>query len=172
MMTKLTPAERAILIGQYRILGALEGDPDSYEEVITVLDRGYEAEYDQYLSASKPMSKERTDFVRNIMWLYYLIKLAKNKEALDAPGGDRAPDGRLRLENFEPKFPGFDGNNDPELLGYANFLIKHGQYVEHNHYLNSHGREPDYEAMLDLWRSWGKPIDLTEAQADELLDIH
>jgi uncharacterized protein YfbU (UPF0304 family) len=170
-MAKLTPAERAILIGQYRILAALEKNPKGYEEIITILDRGYEAEYDEYLGLSEPIPEERTNFVHRIMWLYYLLKLTKNKEAVDNPGGDRDPSGRLRLENFEPKFPGFDGNKDPELLAYANFLIKNGKYVEHNHYLNSHGSEPDYEAMLDLYASWGKPTEMTEAQADKLLSI-
>jgi len=170
-MAKLTPAERAILIGQYRILAAIEEDPSAYDEVITILERGYEAEYDEHLGLFEPIAKERTDFVHRIMRLYYLLKLTKNKEVVDTPGGDRDSSGRLRLENFEPKFPGFDGNKDPELLAYANFLIKNGKYVEHNHYLNSHGSEPDYEAMLDLWASWGKPNEMTEAQADELLSI-
>jgi hypothetical protein len=57
-------------------------------------------------------------------------------------------------------------------LGYAKHLIeKDGKFVEHKHYLNSHGGQPDYREMIELWQSWGSPAKLTKTQTDELLAV-
>jgi uncharacterized protein YfbU (UPF0304 family) len=170
-MTKLSPVERAILINQFKILGAVQGEADAYQHTIDVLSNGYELEYDDHIDGfGEPLPEEECQFVQNILWIYYLMKLAKNKTAVDNAGGDRDEGGRLRLENFEPKFPGFDGNDQPMHLGYAKHLIeKDGKFIEHKHYLNSHGSQPDYREMVELWQTWGSPSNLTEAQTDELL---
>jgi uncharacterized protein YfbU (UPF0304 family) len=172
-MTKLSPVERAILINQFKIRGTIEGEPDAYQDTIDVLSNGYELEYDEHIDGfGEPLPEDECKYVQDILWIYYLMKLAKNKAAVDSPSGDRDEGGRLRLENFEPKFPGFDGNTEPKQLGYAKHLIeKDGKFIEHKHYLNSHGAQPDYRAMIELWKSWGAPADLTEAQTDELLAL-
>ncbi|MBX8826950.1 YfbU family protein [Ochrobactrum sp. SFR4] len=172
-MSKLSAAERAILINQYRIMGLIQGDENAYKNHIRVLSDGYELEYDDYIDGlHEPMHEDESKFVQDILWLYYLLKLAKNKEALENSGGDRDISGRLRFENFEPKFPGFDGNSEASYLSYANFLIhEEGKFNEHKHYLNAHGAHKNYHKMLEVWTSWGKPTDMTEAQADELLAL-
>jgi uncharacterized protein len=172
-MTKLSPAERAILINQFKILGAVQGEPGACKDTIDVLSYGYELDYDEHIDGlGEPLSKTECRFVHDILWIYYLIKLTKNQAAIGSAGGDRDEGGRLRLENMEPKFPGFDGNIQPGLLGYAKHLIeKDGKFVEHKHYLNSHGRQPDYREIIDRWRNWGAPVKMTAEQADELLAI-
>lgn len=170
-MPKLSPAERAILIAQYRTLAAIEDDRDGYKAIITVLERGYESEYEEHIEGlSDPLPEEECRYVRDILWIYYLLKVAKNRDAVDDPGGDRDATGRLRFENLEPKFPGFDGNSEPARLGYAKFLIGQGQFVEHTPVANSHGMQPDYRAMIALHEAWGSPTKLTPEQAAELLD--
>lgn len=165
-MSKLTPAERAILIGQYQILAAIEGDEEKYKDVIEVLSVGYELDYEEHVDGlSDPLYEDDCKFVRDILLLYYLMKLARNKDTADVDA-----QGRRRFESVDPKFPGFDGNNQPRLLRYAKFLIEQqGQYPEHRHYLNSHGSQPDYESMIAKWEGWGRPTELTPAQVDELL---
>jgi uncharacterized protein YfbU (UPF0304 family) len=52
----------------------------------------------------------------------------------------------------EVAFPGFDGNNDHERLGYARHLVKNGRWeslATHDTIPNSHGAEPHYEAMVE-----------------------
>jgi uncharacterized protein YfbU (UPF0304 family) len=169
-MPKLSPAERAILIAQYRTLAALEDDPKAYERVIAILDRGYEAEYEEHIEGlSEPMTESECRDVRDILWIYFRIKCAKNKDALADPGGDRDAHGGLRLENYEPKFPGFDGNNQPRQLAYAKFLIEQGQFLEAAPIVNSHGFQPDYTNMLEMYRAWGSPTNLSQEEADDLL---
>lgn len=172
-MTKLSPAERAILINQYRIMGLIEGNEDAYKKPIRVLSSGYELEYEDHIDGlHDPMTEEECKFVYDILWLYYLLKLAKNADAVANSGGDRDSSGRLRLENFEPKFPGFDGNSEAKYLSYANFLIhEDGKFVEHKHYLNAHGGHKNYRKMLERWSELGDPTELTEDQADELLAL-
>jgi len=173
-MTKLSPIERALLINQFKILGAVEGDPNAYQNTIDVLSYGYELEYESHIDGlGEPLPESECKFVYDIFWLYYFMKVTRNKAAIDGAGGDRDETGRLRLENLEPKFPGFDANNQPKYFSYAKYLIERdNKFVEHKHYLNSHGAQPNYRKMLDLWKSWSSPIDLTETQVDELLNLH
>jgi len=52
----------------------------------------------------------------------------------------------------EVLFPGFDGNNDHERLGYARHLVKNGRWeslAANDTIQNSHGAEPHYEAMVE-----------------------
>lgn len=172
-MPKLTPAERAILIKQYEILEILR--ECKFKEEIEALSSGYQTEYEDLIDGlGEHMASKDCKMVTDILWLYYLMKLAKNKAALENPGGDREPDGRLRMQKLEPAFPGFDGNNEGRKLSYAKYLIEgRGQFEENKeNYLNSHGSQPDYDGMLEVWKSWNSPVDLTEAQVDELLAIH
>lgn len=171
-MSKLTPAERAILINQYEILQNSSGTPNRFQNHIEVLTNGYESEYENYIEGLRePLPEDRCDYVRDIMWLYYLLKAFKNADHIKNGTGPRDADGRLKLEELDPKFPGFDGNNEPELLAYANFIVKKAQeHQEHNHYLNSHGSQPDYDSMLDAWQELGKPTELTSEHVETIME--
>lgn len=164
-MNKLTKAERRILENQYRILGAIEGNEDAYKIEIEILSHGYERLYEEYiLDNSDGISEADCKFVEEIMWIYYLLKLAKNKDKLPISGG------RGDMTKWEPIFPGFDGNNDSDKMAYARFITHEiGQYEEHKHYLNSHGSNPHYAAMILEWKSMGTPADLTVEQADRII---
>ncbi|MDD3118313.1 MAG: YfbU family protein [Victivallales bacterium] len=106
---KLTPAERLILIGQMEIKMMLrdpydEDEKDFFkenEELISVLQSGYEAEYDRISSfLSEPLSEENCNFVFDIMQMFKCLKT---------------------------KFPGFNEHNEGKYLGYANYLLKSGK---------------------------------------------
>lgn len=171
---KLTPAERAILINQYSILAHLEGKPDAYKEEITAIRGGYDEDFAELVGylEGETISEENRKLVRDVLWLYYLMKLTVNKAALEANTIKSDHTGRRKLEAVEPKFPGFDGNDGTGCLGFAEYLIfERDQFPEHRHQLNSHGGQPDYERMLDVWGTWGRPSTLTDGQVKELLAI-
>lgn len=161
---KLDKFQRAVLINQFETLARLDNSSGGYKKIIDALERGYELDIDaQLFEFYGDLSEQQCHFVRDIMWLYYLMKLAKNSTK-DLSRED--------MSKLDPKFPGFDGNAGDGLLGYADYITQTlGEYPEHKHYLNSHGAHPNYDAMLGLWRKWGKPTTLTSAQADELLEL-
>lgn len=74
-------------------------------------------------------------------------------------------------------FPGFDGNYETNLCGYARFLLENG-YWSHvvgstNDFPNSHGLQRDYRAMLNRFReiaSDGHGLSLSADEARTLLD--
>ena len=81
----------------------------------------------------------------------------------------------------EVMFPGFDGNNDFERLGYARHLVKNGRWesvATHGTIPNSHGAEPYYEKMVERHkevrsRKRGEDHDykiLTRPEADYILN--
>lgn len=159
---KLDKFQRAVLINQFQTLARLEKAPNEYKKIIDALECGYELDIEaQLFGFYGNLSEEDCKFVRDIMWLYYLMKLAKN---------DKKDLSREDMTKVDPKFPGFDGNAGDGLMGYATYITETlGEYPEHRHYMNSHGSHPDYRAMLALWGKWGRPSRLTAEQADELL---
>jgi uncharacterized protein YfbU (UPF0304 family) len=90
---------------------------------------------------------------------------------MNKDGRNHDASGRLKLEEMEPKFPGFDRKDEIDLYNYANYLIKReGQFPEHNHHLDSHGGHPNYHEMITTWEDWGKPNDLSDEQINKLLN--
>lgn len=145
-MPILSMAERAILINQFKILSEITQDYDAYKDEIRILSSGYESLYEEIDGISGFLPEDECRFVYDILFLYYKMKLSKVKDRLDS-----LPqiDGRTDLRDVEPKFPGFDGNGEPGLYGFASFLINdRGEFPEHKHYLNSHGPHLNYRAML------------------------
>lgn len=146
---KLDKKDRLILINQYKILAKLEvSDSSYYKELIQILENGYEIFYallDQWIDDE--MSIEESRFVLNVLDLYRAIEDIKRK----------SKDQKL-LDHHYGIFPGFDGNNESEYLGFTRFLIEvQGKYQEQkpyfyqNDHLNSHCPMVNkYKRMLDL----------------------
>ncbi len=144
----LSKKDRVLLINQYRILAALSKDDEShYLELIQILEHGYEIFYsmvDEWISDDMP--EEAGRFVLNVLDLYRVVEDAKRSTR----------DTRLAEHDFGV-FPGFDGNNESEYLGFCRFLIeKQGKFQEQEQYLskndgmNSHmPMIQKYQRMLD-----------------------
>lgn len=161
----LTVGERAILIGQYELFALLEKNPNAYKEEIRVLESGYEAEYDQMIfgSINDPLSEEDSVFVLDILNLYMKMKVCRSKASNHG-------NGTVDWKNVAPLFPGFEGNREAHLLGYATFKVHVTKsFPEHEHSMQLAGTRPDYRKMLALYESWGSPSDLTEEQVTQLL---
>lgn len=164
---KLSRTERWILANQYRILAAISPDDrDSYEKYADALEEGYSAYIDQMAEhiydERDIVTDEQCSFVLQTMSMY---------EALQRGFEQHGPQ---TVRETEVRFPGFDGNNETPLMGYARFVIDREHrftHLDRNHDLNSHMPSVDmYRRMLDRWQALGEKYDLTEAEMREVLD--
>ena len=145
---KLSKLDRVSLINQYKILAVLNKDEQSYyEELIEILENGYEIFYSLIDSwISDDMSEADGSFVIEILNLYRAIE--------DVKGSSGNAEIIAHPYSF---FHGFDGNNEAEYLVFSRFLIeKQGKFREQVHYfskndnLNSHMPMKDkYKRMLN-----------------------
>jgi uncharacterized protein YfbU (UPF0304 family) len=147
---KLSPETRWILANQYRLLeqSASEGPRSEYRNAVTILEDGYELEYETLTQTFlKPTSEEECREVYDILDMYRDLRFAY--ENLGSTSG---------VEEAAVSFRGFDGNNEPKALLYARFLIKDlGKWEELapalGFGLNSQTPMLDrYRRMLEVWR--------------------
>jgi uncharacterized protein YfbU (UPF0304 family) len=161
---ELTDAERLILSNQYQLLAKLEDD-EHYALMAETLRRGYKWLYDEYLEQTlwPNVDDDKAEFVVDVLDLYSSMK-ASYGELEDKSG----------IEASEVDFPGFDGNNETDLMGFANFLLKHGRFddVLNEGGNNSHMPTVDiYRRMLQAANDMGDPsYPYSKEQLRQLLD--
>ena len=164
MKIELTDKERLFLSNQHEILGYLNTDNSDYHfKLAEQLREGHEWLYSQsfdYFSENLP--SEHAELVLDILQIYELIGDAYSRLS-DTSG----------ISDTQVKFPGFDGNNESEFMGFVDALEKDGRYV---HVIqagnrNSHSAKVHvYERMIAKWESFGKPMPLTKEQLIEILE--
>ena len=170
---KLSAGERIMLANQYRILEALyPREAESYRQYREIVETGYELHYSELNmgvaegSVSRDISTEVMDVLDMFSALKYSFEGLNDKTGVDSDS---------------LQFPGFDGNNAPNHLSYARFLILElGRWPEiiedrPGFDLNSHaGLEESYRRMLVAWESLGKKNRLTleEIEQIQLAQIH
>ncbi len=113
---KLTDAERLILANQYEILSILKSD-EFLKEISDNLRDGYEWIYSQNLHISPILSKQNVEHVIRILGIYGDMKASYEKLS-DKSG----------IDESSLTFPGFDGNNEAELLAFAEALRKNHSF--------------------------------------------
>lgn len=134
---ELTDTERLILSNQYQILAKLEND-DQYAMMADTLRRGYKWLYDDYLEHLQPnLDNDKAEFVISVLALYSDLK-GSYDDLTDKSG----------IEARDVEFPGFDGNNETDLMGFANFLGKHGRFED---VLNPKGNNA-HMPTVDIYR--------------------
>ena len=159
---KLTDQERIILINQNRILALLDKtNADQYRKVITVLEKGLEAEYEgMYLE--DPMSEADCKEVLDILAMFNALHYSY--DSLEDKSG---------IEEAAVKFVGFDGQNEGRQLGYARYLIEQDNRYTHpveGEDLDSHCPViDDYREMLERYKALGEPHLLTREQLLEVI---
>lgn len=163
---KLSRIERWSLSNQYRILAKLYPDEaDSYERAADALESGYELEYDRLAQHvyEDELTIEQCRFVYNVMGMYQRLKWAYE----DLPAGEKAEINPHLLE-----FPGFDGNNETEYLGYARYIVSDGrsfQNLNERGDFNSHMPTlGPYQNMLTVWQKLERKQTLTK---DDILSV-
>jgi len=124
---ELTKKDRILLINQYRILAGLYKDDEThYEELIGILENGYEIFYskiDEWISEDMPLVEGR--LVLDILDVYRAIEDIK-----------RSTKNQDLTEHHYSIFRGFDGNNESKYMGFCRFLIeKQGKFREQEQYL-------------------------------------
>jgi uncharacterized protein YfbU (UPF0304 family) len=156
MHLTLSPFERLTLVNQYRILAAVSAsDREHYTRLADNLEAGHTWLYRDFPHLQEELSEATSEHVLDILQLYELLQ-ASYRDLADKEG----------LTERDVAFEGFDGNNECEMLTFAQALIEDGRYV---HVLgekaqNSHSRTTEvYGRMLSCWRAMGEPHDLLSA---------
>lgn len=146
---ELTDKERLFLANQYEILAALNDD-DHYALMAETLKAGHKWLYNQFFdSLSENLPDSQAQYVLSILGIFGDLQASYNDLA-DKSGIDEAA----------LSFPGFDGNNESELLSFAHSLIKHGRFESTlgRNVPNSHMPTSSiYGRMIQCWRDLGSP---------------
>jgi uncharacterized protein YfbU (UPF0304 family) len=150
MYIKLTDAERLILSNQYEILAHIKKD-EHYALLAETLRDGYELLYQEHFTKlSEVLSPEKVEHVMTILGIYGDMR--DSFANLSDKSG---------IEEQLLVFPGFDGTNEIELLGFTQALLKHGGRFEltiGSTAKNSHMPTTDmYERMISKWKELGNP---------------
>ncbi len=141
---KLDKRDRLLLINQYRILASLDKNEEShYMELIEILERGYSIFYsmvDEWVSEDMPEKEGR--FVIEVLDLYRAIEDVKRSTK------------EIKIQEHRYGiFPGFDGNNESEHLGFCRFLIeKQGKFQEQKQYLHKNDGMNSHMPMIEKYQ--------------------
>lgn len=164
---ELTKKERLAFIYQLRILEALYPDEAGYyAKNRTALEEGYTYHYDWMVEhLYDELSEEQCREVIDILDMYSEI----------AWGLERLEEGDELKKHHLARFPGFDGNNETQLMAYVRYfvvdldrfsILKQDEYP----YFNSHCPMLEtYREMLERWHAFGKRHQLGRAQIATLL---
>ena len=146
---ELTDKERLFLANQYEILAALNDD-EHYALMAETLKAGHKWLYDQFFdSLSEDLPDSQAQYVLTILGIFGDLQATY----------DNLTDKSDIDEKVLP-FPGFDGNNESELLSFADSLIKHGRFESTlgKSARNSHMPTSDiYRRMIQRWNELGSP---------------
>lgn len=147
----LTDTERLILANQYEILSKLDqNESDHFANLSRNLRDGYKWLYDQAFERVSPvLDSDSTALVLKILGIYGDMKSSYENLA-DKSGVDA----------HLVEWPGFDGNNEAELLGFTDALIAAGRFTNTlgEHAKNSHCPTiATYRRMIARWEQLGSP---------------
>jgi uncharacterized protein YfbU (UPF0304 family) len=161
MPIQLSMVERLVLANQDRVLCNV--DPDScryfqWEQRIEILENGFEGLYPEIFReiSSRCVSEEECRFVADILTLATWMAEFNDKG--------------LNVEEFINL--GFDGNNESELLNYAEFVYRGTahSYPGIASIVNCHAPMRErYAAMLREWEVMGKRGIHTQAEAARII---
>lgn len=162
MKLNLTDAERLILANQYQILAKLEED-DFYKNLSDNLREGHAWLYNQALAMmlSDQLSDDDADYVVTVLSIYDTIKSSYD-ELADKSG----------IATHAVEFPGFDGNNEGELLAFSVALRKDRRFEDlipergkNSHMDTSHR----YKRLIEKYKEMGEPI--YPLNKDQILEL-
>ncbi|WP_420001764.1 YfbU family protein [Acinetobacter sp. LF10] len=163
MKIELTDKERLFLANQHEILSHLDADNSDYHlKLAEQLRDGHKWLYSQsFDNFSENLSDDDAELVLNILQIYQMIEDAY----------DGLSDKSL-ISEHQIKFPGFDGNNETEFMGFVDALEKSHCFTDviQNGHRNSHSAKVHvYKRMIAKWQEFGEPYSLTKEQLIEIL---
>ena len=146
---QLTDIERLLLANQYDILGLLKKD-EGYTKMAENLRDGHKWIYEQHATQiSDNLPDDVAEHVLTILGVYSVLR-DSYKQLSDKSG----------IDEHAVTFPGFDGNNEAELLHFAHALSKNGNYAETigKDARNSHMPTTDMDRrQITEWKNLGSP---------------
>lgn len=147
MKIELTDKERLFLANQHEILGHLNKDNSDYHfKLAEQLRDGHEWLYSQsFDNFSENLPDDAAELVLNILQIYEMIQDAY----------DGLSDKSL-ISEHQIKFPGFDGNNETEFMGFVDALEKDNRFVDVIQTGNRNSHSPKvhvYERMIAKWQA-------------------
>src|SRR4051812_29414418 len=109
----LTKAERLILFNQMQIRAVLQPDnKDYFQRMATILTEGYTLDYSQLFNpVYDELSNSQCAYVIEVMDMFSAMQISFNK--LEDKDG---------ITEDSLVFPGFNGNSETALMGYAEFV--------------------------------------------------
>ncbi|MEN1680188.1 MAG: YfbU family protein [Planctomycetota bacterium] len=151
---QLTVTERVMLSNQYALLSAVDPDNSAYyDRLQRIVQEGFELHYaevaEQICKDEDTVSDAQCRFVLDVLSVFDAIDQAVKKHGL--------PEG---VAEHSARFSGFDGNNEHNLMAYAQFYCRgrcHESRFEsiigENFEYNSHCPMTDiYDRMLVVWK--------------------
>ncbi|MGR2923027.1 YfbU family protein [Acinetobacter sp. 1125_18A] len=156
MQFDLTDKERLFLSNQYEILGTLKNE-EHYLLLAEQLRDGHKWLYQEsFNSLCENIPDEDVELVLNILRVFEVLKDSYN--ALNNKSG---------ISIQDVSFAGFDGNHEPEFIGFVDALNKAHRFsstIEAG-VLNSHTPKADrYRIMIQKWHELDKSNRLTKDQ--------
>ena len=158
---------RLVLGNQNRILAKLyPKDAELYTERSQIFEKGYTVFYtEMFEDIYDGLTAENCRFVMQTLDLYwdlqYQFGRLKNKEGIKAE---------------DVQFPGWDSNEEPERVGFSEFLVGYeGKYegLKYAKDFDAQITDPSklYKRQLNLFQKYQLDIKLTAAQMKEILGI-
>ena len=146
----MTRIERLILSNQFKILEKLDpGSEKHYSDHREAVERGYELHYGDLFAyiPEEGLTREQCSEVLDVMTMYSVLN-QDFKDLKDKTG----------IDPKDLRFGGFDGNNESELLSYANYFCKQdgGRFIDivNEHVPNSH--MPSIEMYRRMLRAFAE----------------
>lgn len=144
---KLTHSERGMIWNQLDIMQKLSDDDEHFEKMKLIIERGYEAHYDELFQHISPdeqtLSTQESQEIRDILEMF---------ERMSAVYPDIQDKSGINKDNLY--FGGFSSSTESKLQHYAKFLLEQNQYaIRPVHHMNSHVEMlPQYRKMVLEWR--------------------
>jgi uncharacterized protein YfbU (UPF0304 family) len=160
--------KRMVLVNQYQMLALLDvKDREFWEQAAEMTRSGWPVDSLPGVDLIKSYLKDAltTDDQRFVLDAFHVFELLQDAEKKGM---------KPTQEHAFTKFPGFDGNNEGQLLSYARHIRQNEhrfEYVElAGNDLNSHFPAAEmYQRMIVEWERQGRPLYLNQEQFDGLL---
>jgi len=161
-MRNFTDFERLSLAIQFTLLEKV--DPNGgWEKFKQILSRGYTREYPNvWKSLDVEVEESDCAFVVDVLTMFEAIQ----RPILDDPKKPRMPSARM--------CPGFDGDGEPQLLGYFSYLVEGAGSWTNLIFTMPDKNSPTptrsmYSRMLAQWAQCGKKSNLSPAEIAAIL---
>jgi uncharacterized protein len=162
---KLTLVERLLISHQCRILGKLFPDEAAdYDKFREAIEKGFTFHYDDMAQHFyDELSEEHCREVINILDMFSHLK--RGYQSLKYKEG---------IEERDVEFYGFDGNNEPQYIGYVRYLIEREGRFENLKKGSHHGYDshmPKLGQYRSMLREWERSQDKYKMTKDDIIRI-